>query len=75
MEAAATTNIRPRWAGRRVEGGGCYKHAAPLEPGGEWRLRLLQTFGPAGAGRRVEGRACYKHSAPLEPGAGLNLAM
>jgi hypothetical protein len=39
------------------------KHSAPLEPGGDGGVRVLQTFGSAGAGRRWRGvRALLKKS-------------
>src|SRR5262245_65521240 len=31
----------------------CYKHSAPLEPGGDGNACVLQTFGSAGAGNRL----------------------
>src|SRR5262249_52984093 len=34
----------------------CYKHSAPLEPGGDGNACVLQTFGSAGAGRRCDAR-------------------
>jgi len=46
------TNIRLRWSREEIGRCGCYKHSAPLEPGGDGGLRVLQTFGSAGAGRR-----------------------
>src|SRR5215470_4010138 len=39
-----------------MERPGYYKHSAPLEPGGDEKARVLQTFGSAGAGRRWECR-------------------
>src|SRR5215467_12468251 len=60
--AAGATNIRLRWSREEMEGCGCYKHSAPLEPGGDRALRVLQTFGSAGAGKGMEGCGCCKHS-------------
>jgi hypothetical protein len=56
---------RPRRAARTglfIVAGGAnfammdYKHSAPLEPGGDGRLWVLQTFGSAGAGRVLRTR-------------------
>ena len=33
-----------------MERPGYYKHSGPLEPGGDGKARVLQTFGSAGAG-------------------------
>src|SRR5215831_9447395 len=51
MGAAGSTSIRLLWRREGVEGCGFYKHSAPLEPGGDGGLRVLQTFGSSGAGR------------------------
>src|SRR5215469_10322612 len=47
-----TTNIRLRWSREEMGMPGYYKHSAPLEPGGDEKAWVLQTFGSAGAGRR-----------------------
>src|SRR5262249_3122969 len=51
MDARGAT-IRLRWSRAEMEMPACYKHSAPLEPGGDGNACVLQTFGSAGAGRR-----------------------
>src|SRR5262249_3692020 len=50
MDARGAT-IRLRWSRAEMEMPACYKHSAPLEPGGDGNACVLQTFGSAGAGR------------------------
>src|SRR5262249_57308140 len=50
-------SIRLRWSRVATEMPACYKHSAPLEPGGDAMLGGLQTFGSAGAGWR---RKCLR---------------
>src|SRR5215510_11238752 len=51
--ASASTDIRLRWSREGNGASGCYKHSAPLEPGREWGVRMLPTFGSAGAGKGI----------------------
>src|SRR5262249_48304930 len=44
----SATNIRLRWSRVATEMPACYKHSAPLEPGGDGNACVLQTFGSAG---------------------------
>ena len=45
-----------------MEGCGCYKHSAPLEPGKEWRVAGAANTRCAGARKGMEGWGCCKHS-------------
>jgi hypothetical protein len=72
MEALGATNIRLRWSREKNGSFGCYKHSAPLEPGGKSETHRTaggKAAGSADSNSFTLSTRC-EHNYELNPGSG-----